>query len=87
MPDLPTRLRTRDQNELLSIEFTPTAGIPVSELDEIDGAVEFVLPTARLHFVLPGINLYERSGRNEGIKCVILKPDVPTKAVAQIHLL
>src|SRR5947207_10806755 len=32
--DLPPRLWARNQNQLLSIEFTPTAGITVSEFDE-----------------------------------------------------
>src|SRR5258707_7775465 len=85
--DLPSGLRTRNQNQLLPIEFTPTAGVTVSELDEIDGAIEFVLPTTWLHLVLSCIDLDKRPGADERIECVILKPDISAKTVPQIQLL
>src|SRR6266849_6114026 len=87
LADLSARLGTGNQNQLVPIQFTPTAGVTISELDEIDRAVEFVLPITSLHLVLPFINLDERSGADQGIKRVIVKPEVSTKTVLQIHLL
>src|SRR5580698_2005093 len=87
LTDLPSRLRTGNQNELVPVKFTPATGISVSEFDKIDRTVEFVLPAAWLYLVLPGINFDERPRSNERKECVILKSDVSTKTVLQVHLL
>jgi len=44
---------------LASVEFAPTAGVTIPQFDEIDRAVEFVLPITRLYSALPLINLDE----------------------------
>src|SRR6267154_2017790 len=87
MADLHSRLRTRNQNQLASIDFTPTAGVPIPELNEINGTVKLAPPVTRPHFVLPGIDLHERTGADQGIKRVVLQADVSTKTFPQIQLL
>ena len=87
MADLTAGLRTRNQDELAAVHFTPATGIAVSKLDKIDRAVEFVLPIPCLHLVLMGINLDERSGTDQRIQRVILDPYVPKQTVPQIQLL
>ena len=59
MADLSSGLRIRDQEQLVPVQLTPTAGVTISELDEKDRAVKFVLPGARLDLVLPLIDLNE----------------------------
>ena len=59
LADLSSGLRIRDQEQLVSVQLTPTAGVTISKLDEKDGAVEFVLPGAWLDLTLPLIDLDE----------------------------
>src|ERR1700685_2821453 len=48
------------QNELSVFQFTPTAGITISELDEIDGPPQFLSPCACPDLCLCRIDLQER---------------------------
>ena len=59
LANLSSGLRIRDQEQLVPIQFTPTTGVTISEFDEKDGAVKFVLPGSWLDFFLPLIDLDE----------------------------
>ena len=87
VPDLTSRLGTRNQDKLIPVEFTPTAGVTTTEFDEIDGTVELVLPIARFYLVLVIVNLDERAWPNQRKERVILESDVPPKAIPQVQLL
>jgi hypothetical protein len=85
--DLSPRLWTRNKDKLVPVEFTPTAGVTTAEFDEIDGAVELVLPIAWFYLILVLVNLDERARANQGKERVILKSDVPAETVPQVQLL
>ena len=87
MSDMPTRLWTRNQDQLVSVQFAPTASVSIPKFDEIDGAIEFIFPSSRFYFVLTSVDLYKRTWSDEGEKSVIFEPNVATKAMAKIQLL
>ena len=87
LADLHRRLRAWDQDQVVSIQLTPTAGIAISELHKIDGPLRDVTPAARRDFALSGIDGHNGAGANDGIKRVVLKPDLSAKTPFRIEAL
>src|ERR1700752_1396791 len=60
------RLMRNDQ-QLVPLQLTPSARVPISQFDKIDRPIEFVEAGSCLQFVLTGIDLQQRAGPDERI--------------------
>src|SRR5882724_9072181 len=76
----------RHKNELSVLQFAPTAGIPISEFDEIDRALQFLPPYACLDLCLSGIDLQERSGQDYREERIVAQAQIPVERFPQIEL-
>src|SRR6266446_2341697 len=81
------RLWVRNDDQLSMVHLTPTANIPVAELHEIYGTVIFSSPFHDNDLSLAGVNLHQRTRPDEGMKSVVLQPDVSVHRLAQIQML
>ena len=59
-PGMSTGMRSRNQNQLAAIQFTPTADVAIAKLKEEDRTVKVVMPIYGRDGSLPGIDLDER---------------------------
>jgi hypothetical protein len=78
MPDGYGRFWRRDQQQIVPIEFAPTDRITVvAQFYKIDWAFMFARPHTSNDFVLLRIDLHEGAWANDGIKRVIVGPNIP----------
>ena len=75
-PDLLPGLRSRDKEQLVSIEITPGANTAVSQFDKVDRTLDLSLPATRLYCSLAGIDLHQRARANPGVHGMVFTPDV-----------
>ena len=69
------------------MQFAPTAYIAIAEFKEKDWTVMLVMPIHWWDRSLPGIDLNEGTGANDGVERVVLHSDVAVKGIAPIDLL
>jgi len=69
------------------LHLAPGASIAVTELHEINGAIEFGAPAHWLDFSHARVNLHKRTGTQQGIKSHVVKTDVAVEAVANVKML
>jgi hypothetical protein len=86
-PSVSTGMRSRNQYQLVAIQFTPTADIAIAKFEEKDRAVKVVMPIYERDGSLPGIDLDEGTGANDGVECAVLHSNVAVKGIAPIDLL
>src|SRR5450755_179086 len=67
VPGLTSRLWSRNENQLIAMQFAPTAYIAIAEFKEKDWTVMLVMPIHWWDRSLPGIDLNERTGANDGV--------------------
>src|SRR5215475_334422 len=87
LADLHWRLRAWDQDEVVSIQLTPTARKAITELHKIDRPIRHVSPVAHPYFVLSDIDGHNGSRADDRVECVVLKPDVSAKTTFRIEAL
>jgi hypothetical protein len=86
-PSMSTGMRRGNQYQLAPIEFAPTADVAIAEFEEEDRAVEVVMPIYGWDRPLPGIDLDEGTGANNGVESAVLHSNVAVKGIAPIDLL
>src|SRR5208337_324635 len=83
------RLRRSDvghQNELPVFQFAPTAGITISEFDEIDRTLQFLAPCACLNLCLCRVDLQERPRQDYRVERVVAQAQVAVERPPQVEL-
>lgn len=88
MPDGYRRFWRRDEKQIVSFEFAPTNRITVvAQFHKIDRTFVFARPHPSNYFVLLRIDLHEGAWANDGIKRVIIGPNVAIEDLLRAGLL
>jgi hypothetical protein len=66
-----------NDQQLIPLQFTPTACVPASQLDEVDWPFVFIAPRNRIEFVLAGVDLQERTCLISGLIVKSVSPRWP----------
>jgi hypothetical protein len=49
----------RNDQELVSLQLTPTARVTLAQFNEVEWPIEFIVPGSGLEFVLRGVDLQQ----------------------------
>ena len=80
-------MRSRNQNQVAAIQFTPTADVAIAQFEEKDRAVKIVMPIYGRDCSLPGIDLNEGTRANDRVERAVFHSDVAVKRIAPVDLL
>ena len=72
-PSCTTGLRMGHEPQFSAVEFAPTAGITIAQLDEVDWTVLFRGPRSFQYLSLLHIDLYKRTGADEGAETIVFQ--------------
>ena len=88
MPDGHRRFWRRDQKQIVPLEFAPTDRITVvAQFHKINRTFVFARPHTSNDFVLLRIDLHEGAWANDGIKRVIIRPNIAIEDLLRAGLL
>ena len=87
VPSVSTGMCSRNQYQLVAVQFTPTADVAIAKFEEKNRAVKVVMPIYGRDGSLPGVDLDEGTGANDGVECAVLHSNVAVKGIAPIDLL
>src|SRR5438045_4056171 len=88
MPDGHRRFWRRDQKQMVPLEFAPADRITiVAHFHKLDRTFVFARPHTSNDFILLRVDLYEGPGANDGIKGVIIGPNIPIENFLRAGLL
>lgn len=87
MADRQSGLGMGNRDQFPFLELTPTAQVPIPQLDEVNWPLELGSPRPCADLSLGGINLNERAGPDQRIQSRILKSNVAIHGLTQIKVL